>query len=71
MAVNGRIGPRTGALREILWRDLIEELAELLDLLLVLLGLEEHPGLVEDGRLLPQSERLIAHFQALVVDALA
>jgi phenylpropionate dioxygenase-like ring-hydroxylating dioxygenase large terminal subunit len=28
-------------------------------------------GLVEDGRLLPESERLIAHFQALVVDALA
>ena len=28
-------------------------------------------GLVEDGRLLPESEQLIAHFQALVVDALA
>ena len=28
-------------------------------------------GLIEDGRLLPESERLIAHFQALVVDALA
>jgi choline monooxygenase len=28
-------------------------------------------GLVEDGRLLPESERLVAHFQALVVDALA
>jgi carnitine monooxygenase subunit len=28
-------------------------------------------GLIDDGRLLPESERLIAHFQALVVDALA
>jgi phenylpropionate dioxygenase-like ring-hydroxylating dioxygenase large terminal subunit len=28
-------------------------------------------GLIEDGRLLPESEKLIAHFQALVVDALA
>ena len=28
-------------------------------------------GLIEEGRLLPESERLIAHFQALVVDALA
>ena len=28
-------------------------------------------GLIDDGRLLPQSEQLIAHFQALVVDALA
>jgi choline monooxygenase len=28
-------------------------------------------GLVEEGRLLPQSEQLVAHFQALVVDALA
>ena len=28
-------------------------------------------GLIEGGRLLPQSEQLIAHFQALVVDALA
>ena len=28
-------------------------------------------GLIEDGRLLPESEQLIAHFQALVVDALA
>ena len=28
-------------------------------------------ALVEDGRLLPDSEQLIAHFQALVVDALA
>jgi choline monooxygenase len=28
-------------------------------------------GLVADGRLLPESERLVAHFQALVVDALA
>ena len=28
-------------------------------------------GVIEDGRLLPQSEQLIAHFQALVVDALA
>jgi choline monooxygenase len=28
-------------------------------------------GLVEEGRLLPESERLVAHFQALVVDALA
>ena len=27
--------------------------------------------LVEDGRLLPESEQLIAHFQALVVDALS
>ena len=30
-----------------------------------------HAGLIEDGRLLPESEQLIAHFQALVVDALA
>ena len=30
-----------------------------------------HVGLIEDGRLLPESEQLIAHFQALVVDALA
>jgi choline monooxygenase len=28
-------------------------------------------GLVAEGRLLPESERLVAHFQALVVDALA
>jgi phenylpropionate dioxygenase-like ring-hydroxylating dioxygenase large terminal subunit len=28
-------------------------------------------GLIEDGLLLPESERLIAHFQALVVNALA
>jgi phenylpropionate dioxygenase-like ring-hydroxylating dioxygenase large terminal subunit len=28
-------------------------------------------GLLEEGRLLPESERLVAHFQALVVDALA
>ena len=28
-------------------------------------------GLIEDGRLLPESEKLIAHFQALVVEALA
>jgi choline monooxygenase len=28
-------------------------------------------GLVKEGRLLPESERLVAHFQALVVDALA
>jgi phenylpropionate dioxygenase-like ring-hydroxylating dioxygenase large terminal subunit len=28
-------------------------------------------GLVEDGNLLPESEQLIAHFQSLVVDALA
>jgi choline monooxygenase len=28
-------------------------------------------GLVEDGRLLPESERLVAHFQALVLAALA
>ena len=28
-------------------------------------------GLVGEGRLLPESERLVAHFQALVVDALA
>jgi hypothetical protein len=28
-------------------------------------------GVIEDGRLLPESEQLIAHFQALVVDALA
>jgi choline monooxygenase len=27
--------------------------------------------LVEDGRLLPESERLVAHFQALVLAALA
>ncbi len=28
-------------------------------------------GLVEDGRLLPESERLVAHFQGLVLRALA
>jgi len=28
-------------------------------------------GLIEEGRLLPESEQLIAHFQGLVVDALA
>jgi choline monooxygenase len=28
-------------------------------------------GLIEDGRLLPQSEQLVAHFQSLLVDALA
>jgi choline monooxygenase len=28
-------------------------------------------GLLEDGRLLPRSEQLVAHFQSLVVDALA
>ena len=28
-------------------------------------------GLIEDGRLMPESERLVAHFQSLVVDALA
>jgi choline monooxygenase len=28
-------------------------------------------GLVPDGRLLPESEKLVAHFQSLVVDALA
>jgi choline monooxygenase len=28
-------------------------------------------GVIEEGRLLPESERLIAHFQALVVEALA
>ena len=28
-------------------------------------------GLLEEGRLLPESEQLIAHFQALLVDALA
>jgi choline monooxygenase len=28
-------------------------------------------GLVEEGRLLPESEKLVAHFQALVLDALA
>jgi phenylpropionate dioxygenase-like ring-hydroxylating dioxygenase large terminal subunit len=28
-------------------------------------------GVLEEGRLLPESERLVAHFQALVVDALA
>jgi choline monooxygenase len=28
-------------------------------------------GLVSEGRLLPESERLVAHFQALLVDALA
>jgi hypothetical protein len=27
-------------------------------------------GLIDAGRLLPESERLIAHFQSLVVDAL-
>ena len=28
-------------------------------------------GIIDEGRLLPESEKLIAHFQALVVDALA
>jgi len=28
-------------------------------------------GLIDDGRLMPESERLVAHFQSLVVDALA
>jgi len=28
-------------------------------------------GLIEGGRLLPESEQLVAHFQSLVVDALA
>ena len=28
-------------------------------------------GLIEQGRLLPESEKLIAHFQSLVVEALA
>jgi hypothetical protein len=28
-------------------------------------------GLLDEGRLLPESERLVAHFQALVVDSLA
>ena len=28
-------------------------------------------GIIEEGRLLPESEKLIAHFQSLVVDALA
>jgi hypothetical protein len=28
-------------------------------------------GLLHDGRLLPESERLVAHFQSLVVEALA
>jgi choline monooxygenase len=28
-------------------------------------------GLLEDGRLLPRSERLVAHFQGLVVSSLA
>ena len=28
-------------------------------------------GLIEQGRLMPESERLVAHFQSLVVDALA
>ena len=28
-------------------------------------------GIIDEGRLLPESERLIAHFQSLVVDALA
>ena len=28
-------------------------------------------GMIDEGRLLPESEKLIAHFQALVVDALA
>jgi phenylpropionate dioxygenase-like ring-hydroxylating dioxygenase large terminal subunit len=28
-------------------------------------------GLIEEGRLMPESERLVAHFQSLVVDALA
>ena len=28
-------------------------------------------GVLEEGRLLPESEQLVAHFQSLVVDALA
>jgi Ring hydroxylating alpha subunit (catalytic domain) len=28
-------------------------------------------GILEEGRLLPESERLVEHFQSLVVDALA
>ena len=28
-------------------------------------------GLISEGRLMPESERLVAHFQSLVVDALA
>jgi hypothetical protein len=28
-------------------------------------------GLLDEGRLMPQSEQLVAHFQALVLDALA
>jgi hypothetical protein len=28
-------------------------------------------GIIESGRLFPESEKLIAHFQSLVVDALA
>ena len=28
-------------------------------------------GMIDEGRLLPESEKLIAHFQSLVVDALA
>jgi hypothetical protein len=28
-------------------------------------------GLIDEGRLLPESERLVAHFQTLLVDTLA
>ena len=28
-------------------------------------------GLIDEGRLLPESERLVAHFQALLVETLA
>ena len=28
-------------------------------------------GLIDEGRLMPQSEQLVAHFQALVLDALS
>jgi len=28
-------------------------------------------GLIEQGRLMPESERLVSHFQALLLDALA
>src|SRR6266852_2632560 len=40
--------PRERLLSEVLGGDVVEELAELLDLVLLLVGLEEHAGLVED-----------------------
>ena len=34
-------------------------------------GVRAGAGLIGEGRLMPESEKLVAHFQALVVDALA